>query len=71
MKKKTLRQLINCARDFTAAVNTGKPRVLVLAQEKRAYERELRASGRSRAEAKSMVAGRYEDSRQTHLQGEQ
>lgn len=70
MKQKSLRQLINCARDFATAVNTGKPRALVLAQEKRAAERELRAAGHSRAEAVAMIAKRYCDSRQNRLQGQ-
>lgn len=64
MKHKSLKQLIRLARDFTAAVHSGKPKVLLLAQEKRAYERELKAAGHSITEAKAMVSKRYSDSRQ-------
>jgi len=60
MKPKPLRQLIRAARDFLQPINRGgEPEALRLAHEKRALERELRAAGRSRAEAVAMVAERY------------
>ena len=59
MKRKTLRQLIRIAIDIPQSTIGARPKVLTIAQEKRAYERELRAAGRSRAEARTMVSERY------------
>lgn len=57
--KTTLRYLIRRACNFVRALYGGKPLELLLAQEKRAYERKLRAAGHSRAQATAMVSERY------------
>lgn len=57
MKRKSLRQLIQQARDILPSIS--KPRELLIAQEKRAMERTLRAQGYSRAEAVALVSERF------------
>lgn len=58
--KKPLQKIIRQARDFASMVSGGKPTALLLAQEKRAYERGIRAQGHSRAEAVALVSQRYQ-----------
>lgn len=65
MKQKTLKQLINCARDFATAVNTGKPKELLLAQDKRRMEKNLQKQGLSRSHAQAIVADRFRNRQST------